>query len=304
MGPNRWGALRNDWSLCSNGTMQSPIDMSSRRVELVDHPKNLYRNYKPCNATMLNRGHDIMVKWMGDAGSIIINDTEYALKQAHWHSPSEHTINGIRFDMELHMVHLSIDNKIAVIAVLYRIGRPSHFLSKIQMSSRMYYRYMGSLTVPPCTEQVVWTLSRRNIMQDQYNHTIYETFFFMPRLERGNRNVITIHNPLKFNATQLLVSKLWQIQADTFDMELHMVHLSIDNKIAVIAVLYRIGRPSHFLSKLALNISAMIDRKGMREHSGIVNPREIQMSSRMYYRFMGSLTVPPCTEEVVWTLSR
>ncbi|KAI7751782.1 hypothetical protein M8C21_012749, partial [Ambrosia artemisiifolia] len=70
------------------------------------------------------------VKWMGDAGSIIINDTEYALKQAHWHSPSEHTINGIRFDMELHMVHLSVDNKIVVITVLYRIGRPSHFLSK------------------------------------------------------------------------------------------------------------------------------------------------------------------------------
>ncbi|KAJ0503311.1 putative carbonic anhydrase [Helianthus annuus] len=185
MGPDRWGAMRNEWSLCSNGTMQSPIDMSSRRVEMVLHPKNLYKNYKPCNATMVNRGHDIMVKWIGDAGSVIINDTEYALKQAHWHSPSEHTINGKRFDMELHMVHLSIDNKIAVIAVLYNIGRPSNFLSR-----------------------------------------------------------------------------------------------------------------------LAVNISSMIDQKGMRGHSGIVNPREIQMSSRLYYRYIGSLTVPPCTEKVVWTISR
>ncbi|KAJ0872748.1 putative carbonic anhydrase [Helianthus annuus] len=185
MGPDRWGAMRNEWSLCSNGTMQSPIDMSSRRVEMVLHPKNLYKNYKPCNATMVNRGHDIMVKWIGDAGSVIINDTEYALKQAHWHSPSEHTINGKRFDMELHMVHLSMDNKIAVIAVLYNIGRPSNFLSR-----------------------------------------------------------------------------------------------------------------------LAVNISSMIDQKGMRGHSGIVNPREIQMSSRLYYRYIGSLTVPPCTEKVVWTISR
>ncbi|MFS7990204.1 putative carbonic anhydrase [Helianthus anomalus] len=76
--------------------------------------------------------HDLMLQlqWEGDAGSILINDTEYLLKQAHWHSPSEHTINGRRYDMELHMVHLSIDNKIAVIAVLYSIGKPNHFLSK------------------------------------------------------------------------------------------------------------------------------------------------------------------------------
>ncbi|KAI3743447.1 hypothetical protein L1987_61156 [Smallanthus sonchifolius] len=74
-----------------------------------------------------NKG--LVLQWEGDAGSILINDTEYALKQAHWHSPSEHTINGRRYDMELHMVHLSIDNKIAVIAVLYNIGKSNHFLS-------------------------------------------------------------------------------------------------------------------------------------------------------------------------------
>lgn len=32
----------------------------------------------------------------GDAGSIQIDDTTYVLDQIHWHSPSEHTVNGRR----------------------------------------------------------------------------------------------------------------------------------------------------------------------------------------------------------------
>jgi carbonic anhydrase len=47
----------------------------------------------------------------------------YRLKQMHWHSPSEHTINGRRFPVELHMVHASDDGNATVVAMLYRFGR-------------------------------------------------------------------------------------------------------------------------------------------------------------------------------------
>ncbi|KAL3531993.1 hypothetical protein ACH5RR_005514 [Cinchona calisaya] len=195
-GPRRWGELKKEWAACSNGGLQSPIDMSNERVQIISKPEK--RNYKPTNATVTNRGHDISLQWGGDAGSIFINGSEYPLRQAHWHSPSEHTINGRRYDLELHMVHINtnpnLKNKIAVIGILYKIGKPDEFLSKlmsnistmidkkdeqrnleivdpreIEIHSKRYYRYMGSLTVPPCTEGVIWTINRkvRTVSRDQ-----------------------------------------------------------------------------------------------------------------------------------------
>lgn len=71
------------------------------------------------------------MEWEDGTGGYWVNDTEYTLKQLHWHTPSEHTLNGKRFAAELHMVHKSADNKIAVVGVLYRFGYPDSFLSEV-----------------------------------------------------------------------------------------------------------------------------------------------------------------------------
>jgi carbonic anhydrase len=42
--------------------MQSPIDLASPRVSLVRHLGYLNHSYRPAQASIINRGHDIMVR--------------------------------------------------------------------------------------------------------------------------------------------------------------------------------------------------------------------------------------------------
>ncbi|XP_077220624.1 alpha carbonic anhydrase 7-like [Tasmannia lanceolata] len=183
-GPEDWGDLHENWTLCKNGNMQSPIDLLDERVEVVYNSGGLKTNYKPSHAILKNRGHDIMLSWVHGSGTMRIDKTEYVLLQCHWHSPSEHTINGKRFDLEVHLVHQTSDKNVTVVGIMYKIGpQADPFLSKLvepllsiahsheieievgvvdpmhlKMDIWEYYRYMGSLTTPPCTEDVVWTV--------------------------------------------------------------------------------------------------------------------------------------------------
>ncbi|GLJ24772.1 hypothetical protein SUGI_0473580 [Cryptomeria japonica] len=225
-GPEHWGELDEEWRACGNGRQQSPIALVKSEAVISPDLGELRRNYYPANATLENRGHDIMVKWPTGGGSLVIEGKSYRLNQCHWHSPAEHSVDGTTYPLEIHLVHQAEDNTSAVIAIFYAYGKPDTFLSKladeiasiadkeppvealgmvdandIEIGSKEYYRYNGSLTTPPCTEGVTWSIIEKvnTVSEEQVKSlqtAIHDENKFNARpIQPTNGRIVEIYNP-------------------------------------------------------------------------------------------------------------
>ena len=175
-GPEKWGVLGKEYATCNGGQRQSPIDI--RRTVRADLPAIEFA-YQPVPLAIVDNGHSIKVD-TPDAGSITVDGESYALQQFHFHRPSEEKINGKAYAMVAHLVHQSKAGKLAVVAVLFEPGKEQKLIrtlwnnlpleqdkpvvhndlkidpSALLPAKRGYYTFSGSLTTPPCTEDVLW----------------------------------------------------------------------------------------------------------------------------------------------------
>lgn len=175
-GPSHWAELNPEFAMCRSGHHQSPIDI--RNARKADLPP-IQVSYQPSPLHILDNGHTIMINYA--PGSFIrVGEKQYALQQFHFHRPSEERINGKAYDMSLHLVHSDEQGNLAVVSVLIERGADNPLvhelwsdlpkekeheeqLDNVQINAKAllpsdlgYYTFPGSLTTPPCTENVTW----------------------------------------------------------------------------------------------------------------------------------------------------
>lgn len=170
--------------LGDQGFCQSPINIQSTKSVEGHHEVKL--GYYKSKQTVINKGHTIELDY--DPGSTVeVDGKTYEFKQLHFHTPSEHLIDGVTYPMEIHMVHtLKGDpGKYLVMAILFKEGPANPFLTKLlanvpnkegqhvvseevidagallKGNKTGYYTYQGSLTTPPYSETVFWAILKQ-----------------------------------------------------------------------------------------------------------------------------------------------
>jgi carbonic anhydrase len=104
-GRTQWASLAPENAGCATNTVQSPIDLTNQTATLVAPGSLDIKFVDVATAEFENIGTTVEVVMEGKGSSTIVNGKEFALKQFHFHSPSEHTIDGEYFPLEMHMVH-------------------------------------------------------------------------------------------------------------------------------------------------------------------------------------------------------
>ncbi len=192
-GPPHWGSVAPADATCGDsstgevGKKQSPIDIDPGNAITATFSPLMFR-YKPAPLKIENNGHTVEAPYAPTSYLFIGSEPvdAYQLSQFHFHAPSEHTIGGVKYDAELHLVHTNTLGEITVVGVLLTssaaglpifdtiMARAPKSPGEIEVSQeinatdllpsrRGFYRYAGSLTTPACSETVQWIVMQEPV---------------------------------------------------------------------------------------------------------------------------------------------
>ncbi|KAG1951376.1 dehydrogenase/reductase SDR family [Pimephales promelas] len=222
VGPDKWATVAKN---CGN-RKQSPINIVTKNTSADSHltPVQFTGYQEIISGVLTNNGHTVQLNLPNGAKINGANlGSTYKAQQLHLHwgknggPGSEHTIDGEKYPMELHIVHIrdnytSVEQAIgdpsgvavlgffyeesdnannkyeAIINSLKNITHPGTNVTLGYVSLDMlilphdelekYYRYEGSLTTPGCSEAVVWTIFEKTIPLSKEQLSVFSNLMF------------------------------------------------------------------------------------------------------------------------------
>jgi carbonic anhydrase len=197
-GPKHWAELDNANTACKLSKEQSPINIDERLARKAPLAA-LEFQYAPGPAEVVNNGHTIQVT-PGPGNTLKVGGEAVQLLQFHFHTPSEEAVNNKHYPLVAHFVHKGADGKLSVVAVLFKEGRPNQALAPVfnalpaegktlaladldlaalLPADHRYFRFMGSLTTPPCSDGVRWQVMKQAVEISRQQLSAFQKLYKM-----------------------------------------------------------------------------------------------------------------------------
>ena len=175
-----------------DGPYQSPIDIITDSTS-KDSSQYFSIKFNAGVTAVENLGHTIQLDFK-EGSTTLAGGKTFSSKQFHFHTPSEHMIDGMTFPLEMHIVNILKDSgkqhdpQYLVIALLFRMGKENKFIREFLSAipkeegkdtlpsgsvkfedllldvpakeAQGYFSYQGSLTTPPYSETVHWIVKK------------------------------------------------------------------------------------------------------------------------------------------------